>query len=115
MANKRAQPEQIVTNLRLAEVLMKRGMSRLDAIRQIGVVEQTYWRRRYGVMGIDQLNELQRLHNEHAQHRETSEPSSSSCLHQLWLKLVRSLGTSSLPSAGATLLYTETCPYRACL
>jgi hypothetical protein len=34
---------------------MVQGMSRLDAIRQIGVVEQTYyrWRKQYGGMGID--------------------------------------------------------------
>ena len=42
MANKRAKPEEIITKLRQAEVLMGQGMSRLDAIRQIGVVEQTY-------------------------------------------------------------------------
>lgn len=72
MANKRAQPEQIVTNLRLAEVLMKRGMSRLDAIRQIGVVEQTYyrWRKQYGGMGVDQLKELKRLQKENDQLRK---------------------------------------------
>ena len=71
MANKRAQPEQIVTNLRQVEVLMKRGMSRLDAIRQIGVVEQTYyrWRKQYGGIGIDQLKELKRLQKENAQLR----------------------------------------------
>ena len=46
-------------------------MSRLDAIRQIGVVEQTYyrWRKQYGGMGIDQLKELKRLQKENAQLR----------------------------------------------
>ena len=44
MANKRARPEDIITKLRQVEVLMGQGMSRLDAIRQIGVVEQTYYR-----------------------------------------------------------------------
>ena len=45
---------------------MGQGMSRLDAIRQIGVVEQTYyrWRKQYGGMGIDQLKELKRLQKE---------------------------------------------------
>ena len=39
-------------------------MSRLDAIRQIGVVEQTYyrWRKQYGGMGVDQLNNLYPLY-----------------------------------------------------
>ena len=46
-------------------------MSRLDAIRQIGVVEQTYyrWRKQYGGMGIDQLKELKRLRKENEQLR----------------------------------------------
>ena len=46
-------------------------MSRLDAIRQIGVVEQTYyrWRKQCGGMGIDQLKELKRLHKENEQLR----------------------------------------------
>jgi len=46
-------------------------MSRLDAIRQIGVVEQTYyrWRKQYGGMGVDQLKELKRLQKENEQLR----------------------------------------------
>ena len=44
MTNKRPKPEDIVSKLRQVEVLMGQGMSRLDAIRQIGVVEQTYYR-----------------------------------------------------------------------
>lgn len=44
MANKRPKPEEIVTKLRLVEVLTGQGMPRLDAIRQIGVTEQTYYR-----------------------------------------------------------------------
>ena len=50
---------------------MGQGMARLDAIRQIGVVEQTYyrWRKQYGGMGIDQLKELKRLQKENAQLR----------------------------------------------
>jgi transposase len=42
---------------------MGQGMSRLDAIRQIGVVEQTYyrWREKYVGMGLDQLKELKRF------------------------------------------------------
>ena len=66
MSNKRVKPEEIVSKLRQVEVLMGQGLSRLDAIRQIGVVEQTYyrWRKQYGGMGIDQLKELKRLQQE---------------------------------------------------
>ena len=50
---------------------MGQGMSRLDAIRRIGVVEQTYyrWRKQYGGMGLDQLKELKRLQKENEQLR----------------------------------------------
>ena len=50
MANKRPKPEDIVTKLRQVEVLTGQGMPRLDAIRQIGVTEQTYyrWKKKYG-------------------------------------------------------------------
>ena len=71
MANKRPKPEEIVTKLRQVEVLIGQGLTRLDAIRQIGVVEQTYyrWRRQYGGMGVDQLKELKRLQKEYEQLR----------------------------------------------
>ena len=57
MASKRPKSEEIISNLRQVGVLMGQGMSRLDAIRQIGIVEQTHyrWRKQYGGMGIDQL------------------------------------------------------------
>ena len=66
MTNKRPKPEEIVSKLRQFEVLMGQGMARLDAISQIGVVEQTYyrWRKQYGGMGVDQLKELKRLQKE---------------------------------------------------
>ena len=71
MTNKRPKPEEIVSKLRQVEVLMGQGMSRLDAIRQIGVVEQTYyrWRKQYGGMGVDQLKELKKLQKENEQLR----------------------------------------------
>ena len=71
MATKRPKPEEIVTKLRQVEVLIGQGLTRLDAIRQIGVVEQTYyrWRRQYGGMGVDQLKELKRLQKENEQLR----------------------------------------------
>ena len=66
MAYKRPKPEEIVTKLRQVEVLVGQGMARIDAIREIGVVEQTYyrWRKLYGGMGRDQVKELKRLQKE---------------------------------------------------
>ena len=66
MANKRAKPEEIVSKLRQVEVLVGQGMPRADAIRQISVTEQTYyrWRKKYGGMGTEQLKELKKLQKE---------------------------------------------------
>ena len=63
MASKRHKPEEIVAKLRQVDVLQGQGMSRIDAIRQIGVTEFTYyrWRKNYGGMGTDQLKQLKRL------------------------------------------------------
>ena len=66
MGIKRYKPEEIVTKLRQVEVLVGQGMARVDAIRQISITEQTYyrWRKQYGGMGTDQLKELRRLQKE---------------------------------------------------
>ena len=66
MANKRHKPEEIVTKLRQVGVLVGQGMARIEAIRQISVVEQTdyRWRKQYGGMGTAQLKELKRLQKE---------------------------------------------------
>ena len=51
---------------------MEQGMARLDAIGQIGVVEQTYYRclKQYCGMGVDQFKELERLQKENEQLRK---------------------------------------------
>ena len=66
MGTKRYKPEEIITTLRQVEVLVGQGMARMDAIRQISITEQTYyrWRKQYGGMGTDQLKELRRLQKE---------------------------------------------------
>ncbi len=60
MGNKRYKPEEIVTKLRQVEVLVGQGMARVDAIREVRITEQTYyrWRKQYGGMGTDQLRDL---------------------------------------------------------
>jgi len=66
MAIKRHKPEEAVSKLRQVEVLVGQGMARIDAIREIRIAEQTYyrWRKRYGGMGTNQLKELKRLQKE---------------------------------------------------
>ena len=63
---KRHRPEEIVTKLRQVEVLVGQGMSRIDAIREVQITEQTFyrWRKQYGGMGTVQLRELKRLQKE---------------------------------------------------
>ena len=57
MVRKRKKPEDIVMKLRQVEVLQGQGMSNADAVRQVGVTQQTYyqWRRQYGGMSHDQI------------------------------------------------------------
>ena len=72
MGIKRHKPEEIVTKLRQVEVLVGQGMARIDAIRQISITEQTYyrWRKQYGGMGTNQLKELKRLQKENERLRK---------------------------------------------
>jgi len=55
-----------VTKLRQVEVLVGQGMSRIDAIREVQITEQRFyrWRKQYGGMGTVQLRELKRLQKE---------------------------------------------------
>ena len=56
----RKKPEDVVLKLRQVEVLQGQGKSVQEAVRQIGVTDQTYsrWRKEYGGMNRDQLKQL---------------------------------------------------------
>jgi transposase-like protein len=71
MAGKRDKPEEIVLKLRQVEVLQGHGKSIADAVRQIGVTQQTYyrWRKEYGGMSRDQLKRLKELETENTRLR----------------------------------------------
>ena len=66
MANKRHKPEEIVQKLRQVDVLVGQGMQRVDAIREVRITEQTYyrWRKQYGGMNRAQLKRLKELEKE---------------------------------------------------
>ena len=66
MAGKRVKPEEIVSKLRQVEVLQGQGLSIADAVRQIGITQQTYyrWRKQYGGMSRAQLKRLKELEKE---------------------------------------------------
>ena len=66
MAGKREKPEEIVSKFRQVEVLQGQGMTVAEAVRQIGVTQQTFyrWRKLYGGMGRSQLKRLKELDKE---------------------------------------------------
>ena len=72
MARKHHRPEEIVTKLRQAEVLVAQGKPVADAVRAIGVTEATYyrWRSEYGGLKLDQVKRLKLLEQENGRLRK---------------------------------------------
>lgn len=72
MPKKRFRPEDIITKLREAEVLLAEGMKVPEVAKAIGVHEQTYfrWRREYGGMKVSQMKQLKALQKENARLRQ---------------------------------------------
>ena len=68
MVKKTFTPEQIISKLREAEVLLSQGASTGEASRKAGVTEQTYyrWRKEYGGLRIEQARKLKGLEKENA-------------------------------------------------
>ena len=60
MPRKRFTPEQIITKLREAEVLLSKGKKVDEVCRQLDVSENTYyrWRKEYGGLDIKQARRL---------------------------------------------------------
>ncbi|MFC1979192.1 transposase [Chloroflexota bacterium] len=59
MARRTYTPEQIINKLRKVEILLSRGSTVAEAVRQLGVTEQTYyrWRKEYGGIRVEQLKD----------------------------------------------------------
>ena len=68
MPRKRFSPEQIISKLREAEVLLVQGKTTAEVCRALNVSEQTYyrWRKEYGGMGTEQARRLKELEKENA-------------------------------------------------
>ena len=66
MAGKREKPEEIVSKLRQVEVLQRQGATIAEAVRQIGVTQQTFyrWHKQYGGMHRSQLVRMKELEKE---------------------------------------------------
>ncbi len=72
MARKRYKPEEIVAKLRQVDVLVSQGQNMMDAIRQIGVSEVTYyrWRQEFGGLKTEQVKRLKDLELENSRLRK---------------------------------------------
>lgn len=66
VGRKKHNAEAIISKLREAEVLQAKGMSILEACRQLEITEQTYyrWRKEYGGLRVDQAKRLKELEQE---------------------------------------------------
>ena len=65
-------PEEIVAKLRQVEVLTAQGKAVAEAVRSIGVTEQTFyrWRAEFGGLKLDQVKRLKQLEAENARLRK---------------------------------------------
>jgi transposase-like protein len=68
MARKRFTTEQIIGYLRQAEVMIGRGSTIEEVLREIDVTANTYyrWRKEYSGLGMDQARRLKELETENA-------------------------------------------------
>lgn len=68
MARKRYTVEQIIVKLREVEILCKQGKSVEEAVRQIEVTTQTYykWRKEYGGMDTSDAKKYKELEKENS-------------------------------------------------
>jgi transposase-like protein len=66
MRRKRHSAEEIINKLREAEIGLAQGRAIAEVCKQIGVIEQTYyrWRREYGGLKTDQARRLKELERE---------------------------------------------------
>ncbi len=66
MSKKRHTPEQIISKLREAEILLSKEQSVPVACKRIEVSEQTYyrWRKEYGGLRLDQAKRFRELERE---------------------------------------------------
>ena len=69
MSRKRYSPEEIISKLREAEVLLSQGKTVSEVVRQLGVSEQTYyrWENEYGGLDKTQARKLKALEKDNLQ------------------------------------------------
>ena len=69
MSQKRYTPEDIVSKLREAEVLLSQNKTVSEVVRQLGISDKTYfrWKREYGGLVKTQTQKLKELEKENLQ------------------------------------------------
>ena len=69
MSRKRYSPEEIISKLREAEVLLSQDKIVSEVARQLGISEQTYyrWKKEYGGLDKTQARKLRELEKENLQ------------------------------------------------
>lgn len=72
MARRHYRPEEIITKLREAEILLAQGMKVPEVVKQLGIHEVTYyrWRKEYGGMRVNQMKRLKELEKENLRLRK---------------------------------------------
>ena len=124
MPRKRHTAEEIINKLREVEVIIAAGGTVAEAVRRIGVSEQTFyrWRSEYGGLRVDQARRLKQLETENSRLKravaeltldnqilkeaagETSEPRPSAPLRPARQVGLGDIGAAGLQGAGATPL-----------
>jgi len=72
MSKKRHSVETIVSKLREAEVLLVKGQTLSEVLRQLGISDATYykWRKEYGGLKVDQAKRYKKLEQENQRLRK---------------------------------------------
>ena len=72
MGRRKHRPEEIISKLREAEVMLAHGANVAEVSKSIGVTEQTYyrWRKEYGGMKVSQAKRLKEMEKENARLRK---------------------------------------------
>ena len=72
MARRNYKPEEIVSKLRQADVLIAQGSKIPDVVRTLGVTQVTYyrWRREFGGLQTDQVKRMKELELENQRLRK---------------------------------------------
>ena len=66
MGRKRFSPEQIIVKVREAEIIESKGLTQVEAVKKLGIAEQTLirWRKEDGGLRVDQARRFKELEKE---------------------------------------------------